>query len=357
MLTTKNLALIASLLSVTAAPAAFSADSRSIEHSRYVSPFVTYSIADSDRLADDSIRGGVMFGQVISQRLNLELGVISQEFEAETGGQSFEEAGIKLDALWFISRGEKFSPYLSTGIGAIETSNTISNATSVDPAADLGLGFIYGTKNGIAMRADVRHRILAIDENVSGVNESSFSDWQVNLGLVAPLGTPSTAYAAPVFAPSPVEDSPVQNETPTKPADSDNDGVADASDHCPETEASSTVDINGCTIIKTQVYFASGSSTLSQAAKFELDIDIQSALRQSLTNYTAAGHADSSGVASRNTTLSAARVNAVIDYLTIHGIDPQRIEAKAQGQSMPAGDNHTPEGRARNRRVEVRISK
>lgn len=343
---TKNLAVIGSMLTLTAAPVAFAADSQSTERSRYVSPFVTYSIADEDRLSDDSVRGGVMFGQTISERLNLELGVISQEFDAEPGGQSFEEVGVKLDALWFISRGEKFSPYVATGIGAIETSNTVSNATSVDPAADLGLGFFYGSENGVAMRADVRHRILAIDKNVSGVNESSFNDWQVNLGLVAPLG--SAPKAVPAAAP--------YVEPMAKATDGDNDGVADSSDQCPNTAANATVDENGCVAFDAVVvYFASDSSVLNDNARTALDNVAADVLNQSVAIETAAGHADSSGNALSNHTLSEARVTAVINYLASKGVNTQRIKGKAQGESMPAADNSTPEGRSKNRRVELSL--
>lgn len=349
MPTTKNLAVIASLLSVAAAPAAFSATSQSNEKSRYVSPFVTYSVADSDRQSDDSVRGGVMFGQEISQRLNLELGVISQEFDAEPGGQSFEEAGIKLDALWFISRGEKFSPYVATGLGAIETSNTVSNATSVDPAVELGLGFLYGAKSGVAMRADVRHRLLAIDETVSGVNESSFNDWQVNLGLVAPLGAaPKAAAAAPQVKPM------------IKPpaTDGDKDGVLDAMDQCPNSAANAAVDDQGCvTFNAVIIYFASDSSVLSDNAKTALDNVATDVLNKSVAIETAIGHADSSGNALANQKLSEDRVNAVIVYLANKGVNTTRVKTVAKGQSMPAEDNRTVEGRAKNRRVELKLHK
>jgi OOP family OmpA-OmpF porin len=345
---TKNLAVIGSMLTLTTATAAFATNSQSTVGTRYVSPFVTYSIADDDRTSDDSVRGGVMFGKVLSERLNLELGVISQEFDAEPGGQSFEEVGVKLDALWFISRGEKFSPYISTGIGAIETSNTVSNATSVDPAVDLGLGFLYGAKNSVAMRADVRHRVLGIDENVSGSNQSTFNDWQVNLGLVAPLGVSPKVAAAPQAKPM------------IKPAamDSDKDGVADASDLCPNSAANAVVDSQGCaTFNAVVIYFASDSSALRDNANTALDNVATDVLNKSVAIETAVGHADSSGNALANQKLSEDRVNAVIVYLANKGVNTTRVSTSAKGQSMPAEDNRTVAGRAKNRRVELKLHK
>jgi outer membrane protein OmpA-like peptidoglycan-associated protein len=43
------------------------------------------------------------------------------------------------------------------------------------------------------------------------------------------------------------------------------------------------------------------------------------------------------------------------DYLVKNGIDPKRIILKYNGEANPKFDNRTPEGRAANRRVEIRL--
>jgi chemotaxis protein MotB len=54
-----------------------------------------------------------------------------------------------------------------------------------------------------------------------------------------------------------------------------------------------------------------------------------------------------------NWELSAARAINVARYLQEQGIDPSRLSAVAYGEYKPVGDNATPEGRAKNRRIEI----
>ncbi len=67
------------------------------------------------------------------------------------------------------------------------------------------------------------------------------------------------------------------------------------------------------------------------------------------------GHTDSTGSETYNLQLSQQRANSVAQYLIAQGIAPNRILAKGMGESMPIAPNDTPEGRAMNRRVEIRI--
>ena len=65
------------------------------------------------------------------------------------------------------------------------------------------------------------------------------------------------------------------------------------------------------------------------------------------------GHTDNSGSAEHNATLSDARAASVVTWLTAHGIDAVRLVARGYGATLPVADNNTPEGRAKNRRVEL----
>jgi outer membrane protein OmpA-like peptidoglycan-associated protein len=67
------------------------------------------------------------------------------------------------------------------------------------------------------------------------------------------------------------------------------------------------------------------------------------------------GHTDSTGPAAYNQQLSVNRANAVVVYLTAQGIDAQRMQALGMGPNQPIADNKTSEGRAQNRRVEIKI--
>ncbi|NDF97775.1 MAG: OmpA family protein, partial [Chitinophagia bacterium] len=68
------------------------------------------------------------------------------------------------------------------------------------------------------------------------------------------------------------------------------------------------------------------------------------------------GHTDNVGKAVDNLTLSDQRAKAVVDYLLAKKIDPARLSAKGYGITQPVADNNTPEGRALNRRTEMKIT-
>jgi outer membrane protein OmpA-like peptidoglycan-associated protein len=63
------------------------------------------------------------------------------------------------------------------------------------------------------------------------------------------------------------------------------------------------------------------------------------------------GYTDITGRAAYNKVLSIRRANAVKTYLMRNGISPKRLQTAGHGPSEPVGDNNTPEGRAKNRRV------
>ena len=69
------------------------------------------------------------------------------------------------------------------------------------------------------------------------------------------------------------------------------------------------------------------------------------------------GHTDNVGGADYNNTLSENRANAVKKYLVDKGVKAERVTAKGFGLSKPIDTNDTPEGRAKNRRVEFYITK
>lgn len=67
------------------------------------------------------------------------------------------------------------------------------------------------------------------------------------------------------------------------------------------------------------------------------------------------GHTDSTGSPGHNQRLSENRAGSVADYLIAQGNNPKRFEAVGLGQTDPIASNATPEGRAQNRRVEIKI--
>lgn len=67
------------------------------------------------------------------------------------------------------------------------------------------------------------------------------------------------------------------------------------------------------------------------------------------------GHTDGDGTEAYNMKLSKDRVEAVKRFLVANGIDESRIKTDYHGESKPIASNDTEEGKARNRRVEMKI--
>jgi len=70
-----------------------------------------------------------------------------------------------------------------------------------------------------------------------------------------------------------------------------------------------------------------------------------------------AGHTDNVGNEEYNQDLSQRRAEAIKSYLVKKGANAQHIRAAGYGDQQPIASNATPEGRAKNRRIEVRITK
>jgi|SRR5262245_2601430 len=105
------------------------------------------------------------------------------------------------------------------------------------------------------------------------------------------------------------------------------------------------------------IYFASNSTALNEAAKRDLD-DV-ARLASGLKGYViqVAGYASSTGSAALNQRLSEERAAAVVNYLAQTGQIPIRhiLAPAAMGTTQPAATNQTAEGRAQNRRVDVKV--
>ncbi|MFP1632206.1 OmpA family protein [Zhengella sp. ZM62] len=67
------------------------------------------------------------------------------------------------------------------------------------------------------------------------------------------------------------------------------------------------------------------------------------------------GHTDSTGNDQYNLALSQRRASSVASYLTGQGVDGRRLYIAGLGESQPVASNDTPEGRALNRRVEIKL--
>lgn len=144
--------------------------------------------------------------------------------------------------------------------------------------------------------------------------------------------------------------------------DRDNDGLPDNVDHCPEV--SGPIDNWGCPNyakvvvkkdkleLKEKLYFAWDEAKLEDPSFPVLDEVVQALKENKGFRVQVEGHTDSTGGENHNQTLSEQRADAVLDYLTAHGIAKDRLVSKGFSSSVPTDTNKTADGRENNRRVE-----
>lgn len=104
-----------------------------------------------------------------------------------------------------------------------------------------------------------------------------------------------------------------------------------------------------------EVTFAVNSSTINPQFGASLD-QVSTTLAEFEQTYVdVLGHTDSTGSDSYNQQLSERRANSVAGYLSGRGVNQARLATRGFGESQPRASNVTEEGRALNRRVEIRI--
>jgi outer membrane protein OmpA-like peptidoglycan-associated protein/polyisoprenoid-binding protein YceI len=99
------------------------------------------------------------------------------------------------------------------------------------------------------------------------------------------------------------------------------------------------------------IYFRTGSAELDGESRPLLDSVVQIVSRCPKLVIQVAGHTDSTGDPTANRVLSQSRANAVVQYLTGHGIATNRLEAVGFGDTRPVVPNDSAANRSRNRRI------
>ncbi|KTR84586.1 outer membrane protein OmpA-like peptidoglycan-associated protein [Novosphingobium fluoreni] len=127
-----------------------------------------------------------------------------------------------------------------------------------------------------------------------------------------------------------------------------------------ESTAGSGIDVSdsgdGILVNLPDVTFAVDSTEISPSFQASLDRVAQSMVQYPDSLIDVYGHTDSTGSAQYNMDLSKRRADAVARYLIGRGVSSARIQTQGMGKNYPVADNATAEGRAKNRRVEVKIT-
>jgi outer membrane protein OmpA-like peptidoglycan-associated protein len=114
------------------------------------------------------------------------------------------------------------------------------------------------------------------------------------------------------------------------------------------------IEANASIVLK-NIFFDFNKYELKPESQIELDKVVQLLQDNPTLKIQIEGHTDNIGNATDNLKLSENRAKATITYIRSKGIDPKRLTSKGFGATKPIADNKVEEGRAQNRRTELKV--
>jgi len=148
------------------------------------------------------------------------------------------------------------------------------------------------------------------------------------------------------------------------PLDSDGDGVADYLDKCPGTPKGVKVDATGCLVcqdieklnLESLVNFDFDKSVVKPQFNSVLDKVVDCLKKQTSVKVEIQGYTCNIGTKEYNQGLSEKRANMVLEYFLKKGVAKEQLSAVGYGLTKPIASNATREGRAQNRRVQLKLT-
>lgn len=144
-------------------------------------------------------------------------------------------------------------------------------------------------------------------------------------------------------------------------------GFASVSDNIDLSAVTEYVEINrdlylvplevGQALTLNNIFFDYNKSSLRKESRSELNRLAKILADNSSMEIEVGGHTDDRGSDQYNVKLSGERAKSVVDYVITQGIAPGRLSHRGYGKVKPIDTNTTDEGRQRNRRVEITITK
>lgn len=226
----------------------------------------------------------------------------------------------------------------------------------------LGVLFLVGLVflSGCATRKFVRNEVATLEPRITEVSNANREnaeridavDRRATEGITAAGAADQKAVAAQTAA-NTADQKAVAAQTAANTA---SQGVQQANTRIGGLETRINSLDNYTASAPQSVTFTLGSSTLSDEARATLD-SVASGLSGQQSGYLIEiqGFTDSTGSENTNVTLSQRRAEAVLRYLVSKGVPLHRLNIVGLGEANPAADNNTRDGRAQNRRVEVRV--
>lgn len=339
----------------------------------YVTPNVSFVKPDSDKNANSALAYGIAFGKFVTENVSLDFEMDKTTLDLKNGGE-LNQKSIAFMGRYHFNESMGIRPYLGLGLGALRH-NTPS---AYDAIMNVAAGMTKELSSKVKLRTEVRYRLENSDDVIT--NENTYGDFLFNAGLNIAFGE------------APTQTTKTNLVTQSPQLDSDNDGVSDANDRCPNTPAGTKVDSTGCAVVDGDddhdgvpnsqdacphskagavvgkdgcevqvvielqgVHFDTDKATLKSESISILNAAVKTLGEHGTILVEVAGHTDSTASDAHNQSLSDHRAKVVFEYLVAHGISADRMTWKGYGESQPIATNDTEEGKARNRRTELNV--
>ncbi len=351
----------------------------------YVTPNVSFVKPDSDKNVSSALALGLSLGKFVTDRISVDFEMDKATFDKKGGNGEISQKMLGVMGRYHFAEASGFLPYLGLGVGAMKHKGLATDAqihqgltsAGTDAVLNLAAGMSKELTDRVKLRTELRYQLENSDDLASGQN--TFGNYMFNTGLTVAFGEASQqSTVTKLVEQAPALDSDndgvsdqndrCPNSAPGAKVDStgcaiavdgddDRDGVANSKDVCPNSKAGAVVGKDGCevkVVIELQgVHFDTDKSTLKPESIAILNAAVKTLGDHGTIMVEVAGHTDSRASDAYNQALSQRRAKVVYDYLTAHGISADRMTWKGYGESQPIATNDTAEGRARNRRTEL----
>ncbi|MFT4045844.1 MAG: OmpA family protein [Solimonas sp.] len=331
------------------------------------------AILSGDQVAsakfDTGRLGGLSFGYALPHGLRIETELVYRDNDYKhvtipSGGllssatdssdvDGDEDAATAMFNVWYeLFPIWRVRPYLGAGTGAARVEINKLHYDSAQWDKDSDTVFAWQVGGGLAFDLSP-HWTAALNYRYLKGRRGEFDGASTDVSTTYVL-TLRYVFAAPVAAPPepapevvPPAEEPAPAPPPPPPA-------------CRQPTPGEPLSLDGCkagdTLVLHGVNFEFNQSRLTLNAKTLLDQVVDELNRHPDIKVEVGGHTDAKGSDAYNDRLSAQRADAVKAYLTAQGIAAERLTTHGYGESVPVADNTTEDGRAQNRRVELKIT-
>ena len=270
---------------------------------------------------------GIDLEKVINEQWNARLELAKTRYDIQNGNDKDYGTRFGLDAIYKV---EDSNFYLFAGV------KRFNNVKSYN-AVNVGAGITYQVNDRLSVYSEA-----VVYRDV----DYGYTDQGIKFGLKYAYGDVKKSTAA--TKPAAVVPAAVTVEKVAM-IDTDNDGVSDVNDSCPNTPENAKVDSRGCAIflekeveIDLNVQFENNSATLKAAAINDIQRVADFMNLYKGTSAVIEGHSSAVGSAKYNLTLSQKRADAVkMELISKFDIDASRLSAEGFGETQLISNGNT----------------